>query len=141
MYERRFVMFPNPQSALPLPSRPNIKHYRKLAKDLLKTFKSGSEVEEFARRSLSARCLLADAQFVVARRYGFESWPKFAKHLEALARKNSSVSRFEAAADAIVTGDAKALERLLREDPLLIHARSSREHGATLLHYVSANGV
>jgi hypothetical protein len=134
-------MFPNPQSALPLPRRPNIEHYRKLAKDLLKTFKSGSEVEEFARRRLSARCLLADAQFVIARRYGFESWPKFAKHLEALARKNSSVSRFEAAADAIVTGDAAALERLLREDPRLIHARSSREHGATLLHYVSANGV
>jgi ankyrin repeat protein len=54
---------------------------------------------------------------------------------------NSSASRFEAAADAIVNGDAAALEQLLREDPELVCARSTREHGATLLHYVSANGV
>ncbi|HEY1945970.1 MAG TPA: ankyrin repeat domain-containing protein [Bryobacteraceae bacterium] len=50
-------------------------------------------------------------------------------------------SRFEAAADAIVGGDTAALEQLLREDPELVHARSTREHVATLLHYVSANGV
>ncbi|MBI4472925.1 MAG: ankyrin repeat domain-containing protein [Acidobacteria bacterium] len=51
------------------------------------------------------------------------------------------MSRFEAAADAIVNGDAPTLKRLLREEPELTHARSTREHGATLLHYVSANGV
>ncbi len=33
------------------------------------------------------------------------------------------------------------MKRLLREDPELIRARSTREHQATLLHYVSANGV
>ncbi len=33
------------------------------------------------------------------------------------------------------------LERLLREDPGLIRARSSRAHRATLLHYLAANGV
>ena len=53
----------------------------------------------------------------------------------------ASESRFEAAADAIVSGDIGTLERLLREEPGLIHARSQREHRATLLHYVSANGV
>jgi ankyrin repeat protein len=77
---------------------------------------------------------------VIARSHGFASWPKFAEHLEALAR-SSPVSRFEAAADAVVSGDTAALERLLREDPELIRARSTREHSATLLHYVSANGV
>jgi ankyrin repeat protein len=40
-----------------------------------------------------------------------------------------------------VSGDVRALERLLSEKPELIHARSSREHRGTLLHYVSANGV
>ena len=35
----------------------------------------------------------------------------------------------------------RALKRILRDNPTLIRARSSREHGATLLHYVSANGV
>ena len=51
------------------------------------------------------------------------------------------MSRFDAAADAIVNGDIAKLKRLLREDPRLIRARSKREHAATLLHYVSANGV
>jgi ankyrin repeat protein len=105
------------------------------------------EVEEFAKSKLlgsepaDRRCALADAQFVIARSHGFESWPKFAKQLTALAQKNSSVSRFEAAADAIVSGDVATLKRLLRKEPELIRARSTREHRATLLHYVSANGV
>src|SRR4029453_19687122 len=34
-------MYPNPQDALPLPSPPNLEHYRKLAKDLVKVCKSG----------------------------------------------------------------------------------------------------
>jgi ankyrin repeat protein len=176
-------MFPNPQDALPLPPRPNLEQYRKLAKDLVKACKSGepgaigawaakwietlvkltgltvtpglpvridrwiSQLAEFARTRLSGagrgsgNCSLADAQFVIARSHGFESWPKLAKHVEALARRSFPASQFEAAADAIVAGDAATLERLLRENPELIRARSTREHRATLLHYISANGV
>jgi len=138
-------MFPNPQSALPLPARPNLERYRKLAKELVKAGKSSSlqaddPIQEFALRMFSESCTLTGAQFVIARSHGFASWPKFAKHLEALA-KESRISRFEEAADAIVNGDIATLQRLLREDPKLIHARSTREHGAALLHYVSANGV
>jgi hypothetical protein len=77
---------------------------------------------------------------VIAREHGFESWPTFAKHIEALARENSPVSKFESAADAIVAGDAATLKSLLRESPNLIQARSTRAHWATLLHYVGANG-
>jgi len=51
------------------------------------------------------------------------------------------LSRFEQAVDAVVTGDIGALGRLLSENPELIHARSTREHRATLLHYTAANGV
>ena len=91
--------------------------------------------------SRAPRCALADAQFFVARGHGFASWPKFARHLEGLARSNSTVSRFEAAADAIVSGDVATLEKLLSENPDLVRARSTREHRSTLLHYVSANGV
>jgi hypothetical protein len=98
------------------------------------------QVEDFAFNHLSENSLTR-AQFVIARSHGFESWPKFAKHLEELAQKISPVSRFEAAADAIVNGDANTLKQLLSEEPQLVHTRSTREHGATLLHYVSANGV
>jgi ankyrin repeat protein len=89
----------------------------------------------------AARCALADAQFFVARGHGFASWPKFARHLEALTRANSPVSKFEAAVDAIVSGNLGTLEKLLSENPELVRARSTREHRSTLLHYVSANGV
>ena len=51
------------------------------------------------------------------------------------------MERFEAAADAIVGGKIAVLERLLREDPELVRARSTRQHQVTLLHYVAANGV
>ena len=48
---------------------------------------------------------------------------------------------FEAAADAVVAGDAETLRALLRTHPTLVHDRSPRTHHATLLHYVAANGV
>lgn len=88
-----------------------------------------------------SRLALADAQFFIARFHGFESWPKFSRHLEALRAANSEQARFEAAVDAIVGGDRATLARLLKEDPRLVRARSTREHGSALLHYVSANGV
>lgn len=176
-------MFPNPQDALPLPPRPSIERYRKLAKGLVKASKSAdekairnwveqwtrtiaklaeresgreatiyirsvtSEIERFARHKLIGagpsckKSALSDAQFILARSHGFASWPKFSKHLEALTKRNSPNSRFEEAADAIVNGDVRNLERLLGEDPRLVQSRSVREHRATLLHYVSANGV
>jgi hypothetical protein len=52
-----------------------------------------------------------------------------------------AIARFEAAADAVVTGDTTTLGQFLRDDPELVQARSARPHHATLLHYVSANGV
>jgi ankyrin repeat protein len=109
----------------------------------------GYEAERMARRwqkfeetnQGAARCTLAQSQFFVARGHGFASWAKFARHLEGLARADSPVSRFEAAADAIAGGDKATLARLLQKDPALARARSTREHRSTLLHYVSANGI
>ena len=174
-------MYPNPQEALPLTPRPNLEQYRKLAKDLVKTCRSGGAsavrawaaawVEQLARRwpglktldseanikrhangvgefasaqlstGPSKKCALTTAQFVIARTHGFLSWPKFVKHLESLGRSNSPVAAFERAVSAVVAGDTATLKRLLREHPALARAESMREHRATLLHYVSANGV
>src|SRR2546421_2187480 len=50
-------------------------------------------------------CTLTRAQFALAREFGFASWPQFARHVEALARDRSPISAFEAAVDAIVSGD------------------------------------
>ena len=102
-------------------------------------------VEEFAARKLKAAgpsgCRLADAQFAIARCHGFLSWPRFVACLDRLAHAGDTVADFEAAADAIVAGDKAVLRRLIAADPALVRARSAREHRATLLHYVSANGV
>ena len=83
----------------------------------------------------------ADAQLLIARAHGFESWAAFAAALEPPAETDPVRREFEAAADAVVTGDLATLESLVRRNPDLVHARSSRVHGATLLHYVAANGV
>src|SRR5450631_4175804 len=99
------------------------------------------QLENFARQKLAETPTLTAAQFVIARAQGFEGWPKLAKHVESIAIANSEVSSFEHAADAVVTGDTAALERVLREHPDLTRAHSTRRHQATLLHYISANGV
>jgi ankyrin repeat protein len=102
------------------------------------------QVARFVQRELSnhnGRCGLADARLIIARSHGFTTWARFAKHLNGLNEKDSAIARFETAAGAIIKGDSKTLKRLLRDDPRLVRARSTREHGATLLHYVSANGV
>src|SRR3954468_20122912 len=74
-----------------------------------------------------------DARAIIAANHDFESWEEFAAHLEARARADSRVARFEAAVDAIVSGDEATLSRLIREDPKLVRARSTRRHHATLL--------
>ena len=141
-----------------LPAHPSLEQYKKQAKELLKSAKSGhpealqhtlgrikKDHPRFARLAdlelQGTKLALADAQLVIAREHGFESWPRFAKHIEGLSRQNSPVSRFESAVDAVVTGDVAKLNQLLGEDPELVRERSTFLHHATLLNYVGANGV
>jgi Ankyrin repeats (3 copies) len=119
-------MFPNPQDAKPFSSRPSLDRYRKLARSAVKS---------------KTAVTLAEARLGIAQSHGFASWTKFASHLRGLAHKGSNIWRFETAADAIVQGDIKTLAKLLKQDPKLVHAKSTRQHAATLLIYTSANGV
>ena len=48
---------------------------------------------------------------------------------------------FARAVRAIVTGDTAGLTAKLAAEPALVSARSAASHHATLLHYVSANGI
>ena len=90
---------------------------------------------------------LDDARLAIARYYDFPDWPSLAGYVEALSQEGP-VFEFESAVEAVVNGDLAALEDALRRDPALVRARSSRVccfgppvHRATLLHYVTANGV
>lgn len=48
---------------------------------------------------------------------------------------------FERAVEAVVAGNFDVLKAFLKQYPAIVMARSEREHHATLLHYVAANGV
>jgi ankyrin repeat protein len=150
--------------ALPLPPRPNLEQYKKLARDLQVACQSGETqaVRLWAKRWVADReadrmvqrweklrksqehvadCTLTGVQFFIAREHGFPSWPVFARHVQEMVRAQSPESAFEAAADAIVSGDITTLRGLLTSHPDLVNQRSTREHHSTLLHYVSANGI
>jgi ankyrin repeat protein len=149
--------------ALPLPLHPEIGEYKKLAKEFQEACRSKDpdvirqwfaslarqtpeRIEQRWRKfqendEQAARCALSAVQFFIAREHGFASWPRFARHVQEMARADSPVAAFETAADAIVSGNAQGLRKLLDTHPGLTRKRSTREHRSTLLHYVSANGV
>jgi ankyrin repeat protein len=93
------------------------------------------------KKSDQGSASLADAQFVIARAHGFESWAVFVSHVESIPNASTETSVFESAADAVVGGDINTLHALLSAHPQLVHEKSTRSHAATLLHYVAANGV
>ncbi|MGZ4855292.1 MAG: ankyrin repeat domain-containing protein [Candidatus Angelobacter sp.] len=131
--ERKIVMDPKP-----LPAHPSLEQYKKQAKELLKAYRS-ADVETIRRVKRShprfeklaesgfeiSKFALADAQLVIAREHGFESWPKFAKRIEVInrevaARSNPLAAFIEA---AIWHGRLDAAEAILAAHPEI--ARSS----------------
>ena len=80
-----------------LPARPNLEQYRKQAKDLTRhcvlghpdalarARKHHPRLHNLAESDPAARQMsLTVAQLVIAREHGFESWPKFARHIEMI---------------------------------------------------------
>lgn len=57
-----------------LPDRPSLEQYKKQAKDLVGRRRDGAP---------GAAMSLAEAQFTIAREHGFDSWPKFARHISS----------------------------------------------------------
>jgi hypothetical protein len=95
-----------------------------------------------------AQLTLDDARLALARGYSFRDWDALRSLVREVARQGSDVQEFERAAEAVITGDRSTLSAMLRASPDLVRARSTRitchdpaVHGATLLHYVAANGV
>ncbi|MGQ0840596.1 ankyrin repeat domain-containing protein [Actinokineospora sp.] len=78
----------------PLPDSASLEHLRKQAKDLLAQHPTGGEwatglVAEF-HPDPAAPLKLSGAQLVVARQYGFPSWPKLVAHLRVVAEYSRS---------------------------------------------------
>ncbi|HYL36078.1 MAG TPA: ankyrin repeat domain-containing protein [Bryobacteraceae bacterium] len=116
-----------------LPSRPSLEQYKKQAKNLLKAYKSADPdaVQRIQKHHprLKTGLALADAQLVIAREHGFESWPKFVKDIQVF--------------ETIRSGDIDALKRLLRKDTKLATATLGGNVGGgegesrSLLHVVT----
>ena len=96
---------------------------------------------------LAAKLPLADAQLVLAREYGFQSWAALKHDVEAWNRvsKYTSHPQFEDAVAAIRSGDLRRLSNLLSQYPELARARTNLDPkfgyftGATLLHHIAWN--
>jgi ankyrin repeat protein len=108
-----------PESSLP--DAPSLEWLRKQAKRRL---------EELRRTDPGAR--LADAQFELAKQYGFSSW-------RALKRRVDSLTVEGQLFDAARNGDVAKLAALLDEHPERLQARTSPDEH-TLLHVAANNG-
>lgn len=83
-------------STIPLPERPSIEHLRKQAKALRRDVLAGAAaalalVAEHHPSRTPDTFTLDDAQLVIARRYGFASWPRLRREVELLARPRPAV--------------------------------------------------
>jgi hypothetical protein len=96
-----------------LPPRPDLAQQSTQAKELLERFADGDpEARDRVRAALpdKQRITLADAQFVLAREYGFVSWADLKRHIESVADTRSTI---ELVHDAFGRRDAAAVRRIL----------------------------
>ena len=84
----------------PLPDRPNLRHLKDQAKDLLKA---------------GAATSITHAQFQIARLYGFPSWPKLKAHVDSL----EEIGQLKQAID---TNDLERVKTLMSRNPELHRA-------------------
>lgn len=92
-----------------IPKRADIRQLRIQAKELLRSLQSGETLVDGKQRP---NAKLADAQFLIARKYNFDSWPALVEQIELPIL----IRDFKAHVEA---GNAKSLERLLKSKPSL----------------------
>jgi ankyrin repeat protein len=113
-----------PRSAsarLSLPDAPNLDWLRKQAKRRLAEL-----------RTANPAARLSDAQFELAKQYGFPSWRALKGHVDALTVEGRLF-------DAARSGDVELVGRLLDQRPDLLYART-RPYEHTLLHLAGHSG-
>jgi hypothetical protein len=89
-----------PEAPRPLPDRPNLRHLKDQAKDLL---------------AAGGATSITDAQLKIARLYGFASWPKLKAHVDSL----QEVGQLKQAIDA---NDLVRVQAMMTRNPALHRA-------------------
>lgn len=107
-----------------LPPKPSLEQQKKLAKDLLSAFRADDPAaRERIHRQLpdKRRIRLADAQFTLAREYGFQSWADLKTHVEAADASTPEPALSDALRDAFARAfearDAATVRDLLERHP------------------------
>ena len=106
-----------------LPSLPSLEQLRNQAKDLRKQFLAGNRAAVDRVRQLHSgfnessrkEFRLHDAQWVIAREYGFASWPKLKEHVESILLETGEP--IELLKQAFHADDAPWLRKLLARYP------------------------
>lgn len=101
-----------------LPARADLAQQKTQARELLQAFgRSEPEAVSRVRAVLpdKPRIVLADAQFVLSREYGFANWPAFRRHLEE--RAAAVRAPHERLHDAMQRGDAASARDLFAQHP------------------------
>ena len=104
----------------PLPANAQLQQFKQAAKQLLRALEDNSQdvreqIERHFTLDPNGDFKLANAQFVIARRYGFESWAKLKSHLESKPLSEQMI-------DGAAQGATSVVELLLRDDANLIDA-------------------
>src|SRR4029453_4786893 len=112
---KELIMPPAPRSRA-LASHPDLDQLKRQAKELLESFRNGdrdasAEVHAHYHDADPRGFALHDAQLVIARAYGFESWPKLKAFVDGM-----TVQRL---VDAIRARDAAGVQHLLTRRPKL----------------------
>ncbi len=150
------------------PSKPDLNHLKYQARDLLKghaahdrgvaqrirefnpRFRGAADAEIFA-----AELRLSDAQFMVAREYGFKSWarlkahvesPELASRLKLRHHERIEDAMFRRAVDLLDAGDAAGLRDHLKRYPKLVLQHVEFEsgnyfHAPALLEFIAENPI
>jgi ankyrin repeat protein len=112
-----------------LPARANIDQLKRQAKDLIAELRAGSaEATERVKRVLpQSRGILAEAQLVVAREYGFDSWNKLRQRVDAIDLADPKTAFTEAACIPLDgswhgSGDRVRCDAILEAHPEIANA-------------------
>jgi ankyrin repeat protein len=124
-----------PPRSLPtrtLREHPDLDQLKRQARELLSAFRAGApeitaEVTSHYRGADPATFALHDAQLVIARAYGFESWPKMKAYVDGVT--------VAGLADAVRAGDMEKVRAMLSARPELVHVDMSEHDEHRALHY------
>lgn len=115
-----------------LRERPDLNQLKRQAKELLAAYRAGdaeavAEVTHHYRGADPSTFALHDAQLVLARAHGFDSWPKLKTFVDG-----ATVSRL---LDAVRAGDLAAVEAMLVARPEIVNMDKAGDDEHRALHY------